>query len=90
MQLVGLTAFFFVCKYEEIYPPEIQDFIRTRDAYSNSEIIEVKKTVLNALDFKLFYPLSLHFLWRFSKAACTCPKIHTLEYECASWNSPRS
>ena len=95
VQLVGLTAFFIACKYEEIYPPEITDFIRACDAYSKNEIIKMEKTVLKALDFKLSYPLPLHFLRRFSKAACADSEIHTLakylmelglvEYECASW-----
>jgi len=95
VQLVGLTAFFIACKYEEIYPPEISDFIKVCDAYSKNEILKMEKTILKALDFVLSYPLPLHFLRRFSQAAHADQEIHTLakylmelgllEYECSSW-----
>ena len=35
LQLVGVTALFIASKYEEIYPPELKDFIYITDrAYS--------------------------------------------------------
>jgi len=95
VQLVGLTAFFIACKYEEIYPPEIADFIKLCDAYTKNNILDMEKTMLKAIDFNLSYPLPLHFLRRFSKAAHADQEIHTLakylmelglvEYECSSW-----
>ena len=95
VQLVGLTAFLIACKYEEIYPPEIADLHKVCDAYTKNEILKMEKTILKALDFKLSYPLPLHFLRRFSKAAHADQEIHTLakylmelglvEYECSSW-----
>lgn len=95
VQLVGLTAFFIACKYEEIYPPEILDFLKVCDAYSKNEILKMEKTILKTLDFKLSYPLPLHFLRRFSKAANADQEIHTLakylmelgllDYECSGW-----
>jgi len=95
VQLVGLTAFFIACKYEEIYPPEIADFIKVCDAYTKNDILKMEKTILKTLDFNLSYPLPLHFLRRFSKAAHADQEIHTLakylmelglvEYECSTW-----
>ena len=95
VQLVGLTAFLIACKYEEIYPPEIADLHKVCDAYTKNEILKMEKTILKALDFKLSYPLPLHFLRRFSKAAHADQEIHTLakylmelgliDYECSSW-----
>ena len=95
VQLVGVTAFFIACKYEEIYPPEITDFIKVCDAYNKNDILKMEKTILKALDFNLAYPLPLHFLRRFSKAAHADQEIHTLakylmelgliEYECSGW-----
>lgn len=95
VQLVGVTAFFIACKYEEIYPPEITDFIKVCDAYNKNEILKMEKTILKTLNFVLSYPLPLHFLRRFSKAANADQEIHTLakylmelslvEYECSSW-----
>jgi len=95
VQLVGVTAFFIACKYEEIYPPEITDFIKVCDAYSKNEILKMEKTILKTLDFNLSFPLPLHFLRRFSKAAYADQEIHTLakylmelgllDYECSTW-----
>lgn len=35
LQLVGVTALFIASKYEEIYPPELKDFVYITDgAYS--------------------------------------------------------
>jgi len=95
VQLVGLTAFFIACKYEEIYPPDIADFINVCDAYTKNDILKMEKTILKTLDFNLSYPLPLHFLRRFSKAAYADQEIHTLakylmelgllDYECSTW-----
>jgi len=95
VQLVGVTAFFIACKYEEIYPPDISDFTKVCEAYSKEEILKMEQTILKKLNFVLSYPLPLHFLRRFSKAAHADQEIHTLakylmelgllEYECSSW-----
>lgn len=31
LQLVGVTALLIACKYEEIYPPEMKDFVYITD-----------------------------------------------------------
>lgn len=31
LQLVGVTAMLIACKYEEIYPPEVRDFVYITD-----------------------------------------------------------
>jgi len=95
VQLVGLTSFFIACKYEEIYPPELNDFIVICDAYTKDEILKMEQTILKTLDFNLSYPLPLHFLRRYSKAAHADQQMHTLakylmelgliDYECSSW-----
>ncbi len=39
LQLVGVTAMLIACKYEEMYPPEIGDFVYITDhAYTSSQI----------------------------------------------------
>lgn len=39
LQLVGVTAMFIASKYEEIYAPEVRDFVYITDnAYSKTEI----------------------------------------------------
>ena len=40
LQLVGVAALLVACKYEEIYPPEIKDFIYITDrAYSKQDLL---------------------------------------------------
>lgn len=96
IQLVGVTAFFIASKFEEIYPPDIKDFVLICDKlYHKRDIIKMELAILKSLKFELGRPLPLHFLRRNSKAAHADSKIHTLakylmeltlvEYECAHW-----
>ena len=69
LQLVGVTAMLIASKYEEMYAPEIGDFVYITDnAYSKENIREMERIILKALDFSLGKPLPLHFLRRNSKA----------------------
>lgn len=54
LQLVGVTAMLIACKYEEIYPPIVKDFVYITDnAYTKEEILEMEKNMLQALDFDI-------------------------------------
>uniref|UniRef100_A0A182PUW9 Uncharacterized protein n=1 Tax=Anopheles epiroticus TaxID=199890 RepID=A0A182PUW9_9DIPT len=79
LQLVGVTAMFIASKYEELFPPEIQDFVYiTDDTYQKNQILEMEKELVRALDFNLGKPLPTHFLRRFSKAAKASDVNHVL------------
>ena len=42
------------CKYEEIYPPTVNDFVYITDkAYSREEILHMESMILLALDFEI-------------------------------------
>jgi hypothetical protein len=57
-------------KHEEIYPPEVGDFVYIcAETYSREEILATEVLVLQALDFKLCAPLSWHFLLHFHHTA---------------------
>jgi cyclin B len=63
LQLVGVTALFIACKYEEIYPPELKDFVYITDkAYTKTDILMMEKEILNVLNFDITHPSSLRFL----------------------------
>jgi len=69
LQLVGVTAMFIASKVEEMYPPEINDFVYITDnAYNAGEIRTMELKILNTIGFNVTRPLPLHFLRRNSKA----------------------
>uniref|UniRef100_A0A8B9NHG7 Cyclin B2 n=1 Tax=Accipiter nisus TaxID=211598 RepID=A0A8B9NHG7_9AVES len=79
LQLVGVTALLVASKYEEIFSPDIADFVYITDnAYTSSEIREMEIMILKELNFNLGRPLPIHFLRRASKAGEADAKQHTL------------
>jgi G2/mitotic-specific cyclin-B, other len=70
LQLVGVTAMLIASKYEEIYAPEVRDFVYITDkAYTREQILAMEATMLNTLDFKVSVPTVLVFLNRYLKIA---------------------
>ena len=50
-------------KYEEIYAPEIKDFVYVSDyAYTANEVLECEADILMTLDFNVTTPSPLAFL----------------------------
>lgn len=79
LQLVGVTAMFLASKVEEMYAPEINDFVYITDnAYTSGEIRQMELRILNTLGFNFSRPLPLHFLRRNSKAGDVDVQQHTL------------
>jgi len=79
LQLVGVSAMLVASKYEEMYAPEIGDFVYITDnAYSKAEIRKMERLILTTLNFSLGKPLPLHFLRRNSKAGEVDATKHTL------------
>ena len=68
LQLVGVTAMLIACKYEEIYPPIVKDFVYITDnAYTKEEILEMEREMLMALDFDIQITSCYRFLERYAK-----------------------
>ena len=56
-------------KYEEMYAPEVRDFVYITDkTYTCNEILQMERQILKALNYSLGNPLCLHFLRRYSRA----------------------
>ena len=69
LQLIGVTAMLIASKYEEMYAPEVRDFVFiTDDTYSSGEIKAMECEMLRVLDYSFGNPLCLHFLRRYSRA----------------------
>ncbi|KAK6294546.1 hypothetical protein J4Q44_G00353760 [Coregonus suidteri] len=79
LQLVGVTAMLVASKYEEMYSPEICDFVYITDnTFTKAHIREMEQLILQSLNFELGRPLPLHFLRRASKAGNADVEKHTL------------
>lgn len=63
LQLVGVTAMLIASKYEEIYPPEMKDYIYICDnAYTKAEILSMEQHILNVLGYNLNVTSPYRFL----------------------------
>ncbi|XP_019197766.1 PREDICTED: G2/mitotic-specific cyclin S13-7-like isoform X2 [Ipomoea nil] len=70
LQLVGISAMLIACKYEEIWAPEVNDFIMISDnAYVRAQVLAMEKTILGKLEWYLTVPTPYVFLVRYIKAA---------------------
>ncbi|BFY97698.1 hypothetical protein BsWGS_00738 [Bradybaena similaris] len=79
LQLVGVTAMLLASKYEEMYAPEVADFVYITDyAYTKKDVRDMEQDILHTLDFSFGRPLCLHFLRRNSKAGQVDATKHTL------------
>ncbi|EPS62422.1 hypothetical protein M569_12366, partial [Genlisea aurea] len=70
LQLVGISSMLIACKYEEIWAPEVNDFVAISDnAYIREQVLKMEKTILEKLDWYLTVPTCYVFLVRFAKAS---------------------
>lgn len=66
LQLVGVSAFFIACKFEEVHPPEARDFVYITDnAYKREEVLGMETEILKVLNFEILVPTGYHFLVRY-------------------------
>lgn len=69
LQLLAVTSMLIAAKYEEMFFPEIEDFVYiTNKAYTSEQIIEMETTLLITLNFSVGIPIPLQYLRRFSKS----------------------
>jgi len=76
LQLIGVTALLIGSKYEEIYPPQLEDLVSICDgAFTENEIVKTETVILKALEYKITIPSAHVFLVRYLKAAHADRKI---------------
>ncbi|XP_050097255.1 G2/mitotic-specific cyclin-A [Anopheles aquasalis] len=62
LQLVGTAAMFIAAKYEEIFPPDVSEFVYiTDDTYTKNQVLRMEQLILKVLSFDLTVPTALVF-----------------------------
>lgn len=62
LQLLGVSSLLIACKYEEIYAPDIRDFVYITDkAFTKDEILAMEYDILKELDFNITFASSNKF-----------------------------
>ncbi|XP_012678454.1 cyclin-A1 [Clupea harengus] len=63
LQLVGTAAILLAAKYEEVYPPEVDEFVYiTDDTYTKKQLLRMEHLLLKVLGFDLTMPTTHQFL----------------------------
>ncbi|KAI5321276.1 PREDICTED: G2/mitotic-specific [Prunus dulcis] len=70
LQLVGISSMVIASKYEEIWAPQVIDFVCLSDyAYTGDQILLMEKAILGKLEWYLTVPTPYVFLSRYIKAS---------------------
>ena len=79
LQLVGTAAMFIASKYEEIYPPDVGEFVYiTDDTYNKRQVLRMEHLVLKVLGFDLSGPTANVFLSQMCQLSKSEEKIQHL------------
>ncbi|CAN6846966.1 unnamed protein product [Brassica oleracea] len=79
LQLLGISALLIASKYEEIWPPQVNDLVYVTDnAYNSKQILVMEKTILGNLEWYLTVPTQYVFLVRFIKASVSDPEMENM------------
>ncbi|XP_021105656.1 G2/mitotic-specific cyclin-B3 isoform X2 [Heterocephalus glaber] len=77
LQLLGSTAFLIAAKFEELFPPCVDDFLYVcEDMYQRHEMIAMEMSILKTLKFDINIPVAYHYLRRY--ALCLNVSMKTL------------
>ncbi|OAY22996.1 putative cyclin-A3-1 [Manihot esculenta] len=70
LQLLGVSSMLIASKYEEISPPNVEDFCYITDnTYTKEEVVKMEADILKSLKFELGSPTVKTFLRRFTRVA---------------------
>lgn len=66
-------------KFEEIYPPEVAEFVYiTDDTYTKKQVLRMEHLVLKVLSFDLAAPTIVQFLTQYFLRQRVCNKVESL------------
>lgn len=69
LQLLATGSLFIAAKYEEVYSPSVKNYAYVTDGgFTEDEILQAERFILEILDFDMSYPNPMNFLRRISKA----------------------
>ena len=69
LQLVGVTAMMLAGKREEMFPPEVRDFVYITDsAYTADQIFALEEEMLATIEYRLEAPTAYSFIPRLLRA----------------------
>ncbi len=81
LQLIGVTCMLIACKYEEMYPPTVDDFVFISDStYKREEVLEMEALLLTALHFNLTVTTPSEFLIRYAHLSLCDTKTAILSH----------
>uniref|UniRef100_A0A0E0KG30 Uncharacterized protein n=1 Tax=Oryza punctata TaxID=4537 RepID=A0A0E0KG30_ORYPU len=70
LQLLGVSAMLIASKYEEISPPNVEDFCYITDnTYMKQEVVKMERDILNVLKFEMGNPTTKTFLRMFIRSS---------------------
>ncbi|KAJ4701673.1 Cyclin [Melia azedarach] len=82
LQLLGVSSMLIASKYEEISPPNVEDFCYITDnTYTKDEVVKMEADILKSLKFELGNPTIKTFLRRFTRVAQEDYKASNLQLE---------
>ncbi|XP_067289502.1 cyclin-A1 [Pseudorasbora parva] len=79
LQLVGTAAMLLAAKYEEVYPPEVEELVYiTDDTYSKAQLLRMEQTLLRVLAFDMTAPTAHEFLQQYGLEEPICARTASL------------
>uniref|UniRef100_A0A672G7W3 G2/mitotic-specific cyclin-B2 n=1 Tax=Salarias fasciatus TaxID=181472 RepID=A0A672G7W3_SALFA len=79
LQLVGTAALLIAAKYEEIDPPDLNEFVYVTDnTYTKKQLVQMEYAFLKILSFMMAAPTSNQFLRLYMSISSVCVKTENL------------
>ncbi|XP_045895844.1 cyclin-A1 isoform X2 [Micropterus dolomieu] len=79
LQLVGTAALLIAAKYEEIFPPELNEFVYITDStYTKNQLVRMEHVFLKVLAFNMAAPTTNQFLRLFMSIHSVCANTENL------------